>query len=88
MNDDILKEFKYNSAMMEQVLSEVKALHELVSAQPTLADFYRLEGKVDDVNQRMGVVEAAVKDVSRDLDAHKHDDRMHFIPSVPHPRRA
>lgn len=57
--------------LLEQISSDVKAVLELVGAQPTLADFHRLEGKVDDVSQRQGVAEAAVKDVSRDLTEHK-----------------
>ncbi len=56
--------------LMEQTLHEVQAVHELVGAQPTLADFHRLEGKDDKRGDRMDVVEAAVKDVSHDLAEH------------------
>lgn len=58
--------------LMEQTLHEVQAVHELVGAQPTLADFHRLEGKIDSLGGHMGVVEATVKDVSHDLNEHKH----------------
>lgn len=53
--------------LLEQISSDVKAVLELVGAQPTLADFHRLEGKVDKLDGRMDVVEAAVKDVSADV---------------------
>ena len=57
--------------LLEQISSDVKAVLELVGAQPTLADFHRLEGKVDNLGDRMDVVEAVVKDVSRDLKEHQ-----------------
>ena len=57
--------------LLEQISSDVKAVLELVGAQPTLADFHRLEGKVDNLGDRLDVVEAAVKDVGRDLVKHK-----------------
>ena len=88
MNDDILQELKYNSAMMEHVLSEVKAVHELVADQPTHGEFNRLEQKVDKLSGGMEVVKAAVIDVSRDLKAHKEDERIHFMPHDAYGRRA
>lgn len=62
MNDD-----KYIGHKLEQILDEVKAVHELVGAQPTLSDFHRLEDKVDKLDGRMDVVEAAVRDTSIDI---------------------
>jgi hypothetical protein len=56
--------------LLEQISSDVKSVLELVGAQPTLADFHRLEGKVENLGDRMDVVEAAAKDVSRDLAEH------------------
>jgi hypothetical protein len=56
--------------LLEQISSDVKAVLELVGAQPTLIDFHRLEGKVDNLGDRMDVVEAVAKDVSRDLAEH------------------
>ena len=53
--------------LLEQISSDVKAVLELVGAQPTLADFHRLEGKVDKLDGRMDLVEADVKDVSADV---------------------
>jgi uncharacterized protein YoxC len=53
--------------LLEQISGDVKAVLEFVGAQPTLADFHRLEGKVDNLSDRMDVVEAAVKDVSADV---------------------
>lgn len=51
MSDDVAKELRYVGAQMEQILSEVKAVQELVAAQPTLADFHRLEGDVAELKQ-------------------------------------
>jgi hypothetical protein len=56
--------------LLEQISSDMKAVLELVGAQPTLTDFHRLEGKVDNLGDRMDVVEAVAKDVSRDLAEH------------------
>jgi len=79
--DDVAKELRYVGAQMEQVLSEVKAVHELIAAQPTLADFHRLEDKVDSLDKRMGTVEAAMKATNCDLGEHKR------LPShLPHGR--
>jgi hypothetical protein len=78
MNDEILQELKYNGGLMEQVLSEVKAMHELVAAQPTLTDFHRLEDDVAELKRGTKVVETAVKatnsdvaDLRRDIVEHK-----------------
>ena len=61
----------YQIILLEEIRDQNKALLEGQKEQVTRADFHRLEGKVDDLSQRMGVVEAAVKDVSRDLANHK-----------------
>lgn len=53
--------------LLEQISSDVKAVLELIGAQPTLADFHRLEGNVDNLGDRMDVVEAAVKDTSNEV---------------------
>jgi hypothetical protein len=53
--------------LLEQISSDVKAVLELVGAQPTLADFHRLEDKVDRLDSRMDVMEAAVKDTGADV---------------------
>jgi hypothetical protein len=53
--------------LLEQISSDVKTVLELVGAQPTLDDFHRLESKVDNLGDRMDVVEAAVKDTSADV---------------------
>lgn len=67
MSDEVAKELRYVGAQMEQVLSEVKAVHELVAAQPTLADFHRLEGDVAELKSDMKTVKTAVGDLSDDL---------------------
>ncbi len=53
--------------LLEQISSDVKAVLELVGAQPTLTNFHRLEGKVDNLGDRMDVIEAVVKDTSADV---------------------
>ena len=53
--------------LLEQISSDVKAVLELVGAQPTLTDFQRLEGKVDSLGDRTDVLEAVVKDTSVDV---------------------
>ena len=53
--------------LLEQISSDVKAVLELVGAQPTLTDFHRLEGKVDSLGDRTDVLEAVVKDTSADV---------------------
>ncbi len=53
--------------LLEQISSDVKAVLELVGAQPTRTDFHRLEGKVDNLGDRMDVIEAVVKDTSADV---------------------
>ena len=86
--DEVAKEVRYVGTLMEQMSHEVKAVHELVAAQPTVADFHRLENKVDDLSQRMGTVEATVKATNRDLAAHKNDEIIHFMPSDGYRRHA
>ena len=65
--DEVAKEVRYVGAMMEQVLSEVKAVHELVAAQPTLTDFHRIEDDVAELKGDMKMVRAAVTDLSDDV---------------------
>jgi hypothetical protein len=72
MSDD-----KYIGHKLEQILDEVKAVHELVADVPTRGEFNRLEQKVDKLSDGMEVVKAAVKATNRDLanlsrDAEKH----------------
>lgn len=77
--------------LMEQTLHEVQAVHELVGAQPTVADFHRLENKVDNLGDRMDVVEAVVKDMSADITELRRQTGqprpVHFASNVPRPRR-
>jgi hypothetical protein len=67
MSDELAKEIRRFSVLMEDQNSKLNAVLELVSAQPTLGDFHRLEGKVDSLGDRMDIVEAAVKDTSADV---------------------
>jgi uncharacterized protein YoxC len=88
MSDDVAKELRYVGAQMEQVLSDVKAVHALVAAQPTLADFHRLEDKVDKLDGRMDVVEAAVKDVSTDVTELRQQSGYARPGQIEHSRRS
>jgi hypothetical protein len=67
MDDD-----KYIGHKLELILDEVKAVHELVAAQPTRAEFNELRQDVTELKQEMKVVKAAVQDVSSELAEHKH----------------
>jgi hypothetical protein len=68
MRDELATEMRHLNVLMEDQNKKLDAVLELVGAQPTLADFHRLEGKVDKLDGRMDVVEAAVKDVSADVE--------------------
>ena len=66
MSDD------YTGHMLEQVLDEIKAVHELVAEVPKMArKLDSVEQKVDKLDRDMEVVKAAVTDLSRDLEKHK-----------------
>ena len=72
MNDD------YTGHLLEQILDEIKAVHELVADVPTRGAFNRLEQKMDKLNNDMEVVKTAVKatnsdvaDLGRDIEKHK-----------------
>ncbi len=68
--DEATQAINHFSVLMEDQNAKLDAVLEGINSLPTRADFHRLEDKVDDLSQRMEVVEAAVKDVSRDLKQH------------------
>lgn len=68
--------------LLEQVVSQNNAILEHLDDLPTRADFHRLEDKVDNIDRCLGVVEAAAKDMSLDLEAHKNDTRLHPISNL------
>ena len=68
--DEITKAINHFSVLMEDQNTKLDAVLEGINSLPTRNDFQRLVDKVDDLSQRMEVVEAAVKDVSRDLRQH------------------
>jgi len=72
MSDDI-----YVGHKLEQILDEVKAMHELVANVSTRGEFNRLEQKVDKLSDGMEVVKAAVKATNRDLADLSHDAEEH-----------
>ncbi len=69
MSDD------YTGHILEQVLDEIKAVHELVAEVPEMAcKLDRLEQDVAELKQDMKAVKAAVKDASEWQAGH---DRLH-----------
>ncbi|MBA2679232.1 MAG: hypothetical protein H0U76_12640 [Ktedonobacteraceae bacterium] len=74
--------------LLESIQSEVRAVHELVADQPTRGEFEALRSDVLDLKREVQAVRLAVTDLTHDLETHKADDRIHFMPSVPHPRAA
>jgi uncharacterized protein YoxC len=62
MSDD-----KYIGHKLEQILDEVKAVHELVADVATRGEFNRLEQKVDTLSDSMEVVKA-VADLGREVE--------------------
>src|SRR5713226_1443690 len=65
MSDD------YTGHILEQVLDEIKAVHELVAEVPKMArKLDRVEQDVVELKQGMNAVEAAVRDSSRELADH------------------
>ncbi len=57
-------------AIGEEILSQIKLVLEVVSAQPTRTEFNDLSGKLDDLADEVHTVKAAVLDVSRALRGH------------------
>lgn len=69
MSDD------YTGHILEQVLDEIKAVHELVAEVPKMArKLDRVEQDVAELKQGKHAVEAAVRDSSRELA--NHDRRI------------
>lgn len=62
----------YTGHMLEQVLDEIKAVHELVAEVPKMArKLDRVEQDVAELKQDMKVVKAAVTATNHDLKQHK-----------------
>lgn len=62
----------YTGHMLEQVLDEMKAVHELVAEVPKMArKLDRVEQKIDNLEQDMQVVKTAVTATNHDLKKHK-----------------
>jgi hypothetical protein len=58
---------KYIGHKLEQILDEVKAVHELVADVPTRGEFNELRQDVVELKQDMKVVKAAVTATNRDV---------------------
>ena len=62
----------YTGHMLEQVLDEIKAVHELVAEVPKMSrKLDRVEQDVAELKQDMNVVKAAVNATSHDPKKHK-----------------
>lgn len=72
MNDEILKELKYNSALVEEVRSQNKAILEGLQDVPKRAEFNELRQDVAELKQNMRAVKAAVSATNHDLKQHKN----------------
>lgn len=57
MKDEAVEAINHVSVLLEQQNAKLEGINSL----PTRIDFHRLEGKVDDVSQRLVVVEAALR---------------------------
>jgi hypothetical protein len=68
MSDD------YTGHLLEQILDEIKAVHEVVAGQLTCVEFNELRQDVAELKQDMKAVKAAVKDASEWQAEH---DRLH-----------
>lgn len=70
----------YQTVLLEQIRDQNKAILEGQKDQATRADIARIEHRLDALEGDMQVVNAAVKDVTRELDAHESDKRIHLSP--------
>jgi flagellar motility protein MotE (MotC chaperone) len=70
MNDEILKELKFNGAMLEEIRDQNKALLEGQKDQANRADIRRLGQDIAELKDDMKVVKAAVKATNHDLTKH------------------
>jgi hypothetical protein len=62
----------YTGLMLEQILDEMRAVHELVAEVPKMARMLNhVEQDVAELKQDMNVVKAAVNATSHDLKKHK-----------------
>lgn len=66
IQDDHIK-----GAIGEEILDQVKAIHELVAAQPTRIEFNELKSDVTELKSGMKVVRAAIKSQSKQLAHHE-----------------
>ena len=78
MNDEILKELKYNGAMLEEIRSQNKAILEGLGDVPKRVEFHELKQDVVELKQDVKTIRAAVTatnrdvaDVSREVAKHK-----------------
>jgi uncharacterized coiled-coil DUF342 family protein len=62
----------YTGHILEQILDEMKVVHELVAEVPKMArKLDSVEQKVDKLDRDMEVVKAVMTHLSRDLEKHK-----------------
>ena len=61
----------YTGILLEQILDEVKTIHELVAGQPTRDEFSKLRDDVGAVKDDVRVIKAAATDQSKQLKDHE-----------------
>ena len=69
----------YQTLLLEEIRDQNKAILEGINGLPTRAEFNDLRADVSELKDDMKSVKAAVKDLSRDLEAHKNDARLHPV---------
>lgn len=67
MNDDILKELRYNSVLLEEVRSQNRAILEGLSDVPKRVEFNELKQDVVELKQDVKTIRAAVTATNRDV---------------------
>jgi len=71
----------YQTVLLEEIRDQNKAILEGINGLPTRAEFNDLRVDVSELKDDMKSVKAAVKDLSRDLETHKNNTRLHRSPS-------
>jgi Protein of unknown function (DUF2730) len=71
MSDELAKEIRHFSVLMEDQNKKLDAVLEGISALPTRDDFHRLEDDIAELKGDMKTIKVAVKATNHDLEQHK-----------------
>lgn len=77
--DDVAKAINDFSTLLEDQNAKLDAILEGQKDQATRSDIARIERRLDALESDMQVVKAAATDISRDLEAHRNNARLHPI---------